>query len=136
MAEGRLPQTVRLLLRVIMMHPIRLPKAENERRGDTRYPCGGFYCPVTALAEKTNWEAVPRDLSHHGIGLVLDQEVRPGKILSAQLFDQARRRWQTKTMRVVHVRPDENGWWLVGCSFAQPLADEEFWATIDEVPPN
>src|SRR5947207_6936302 len=112
------------------------PQGARERRFDARFPCGGFSCPVSSLAERISCEAVVRDLSSRGIGLLLDKEVNPGKLLSAQLFNQAWRRWQMKTMRVVHVRLHENGWWVVGCSFAQPFGDEEFWAMIGEAQAN
>jgi hypothetical protein len=105
-------------------------QGKKERRREARYSCGGCYCPVSALAEKKSWEAVVLDLSSRGIRLLLDDEVSSGSLLRAQLFSQAWRRWHIKTMRVVHAQPHESGWWLIGCSFAQPLAAEEFTEMI------
>lgn len=108
--------------------------ARNERRSEFRHRCGGTHCPVSLPAEKSFWEAAVQDLSPRGVGLLLDQEVAAGKFLRIQLFEQAGRRWHVKTLRVVHVRPHTDGWWRVGCTFPQPLTDDEFWAMVGETP--
>ena len=115
------------------MYPAR-SSADRERRCEPRYGCGAQHCPVSLPAENSSWEAAVQDLSRSGCGLLLDQEVTPGKFLRIQLFEQAGRRWHPKTMRVVHVRPRADGWWRVGCLFPQPLSDDEFWAMIGDTP--
>src|SRR5207248_2839289 len=73
---------------------------------------------------------IVRNLSTHGIGLVLDTWVYPGTEIVAQLTNSCRLFCCDLEMRVVHCTPQPSGSYLVGCEFNAPLPHETVRALV------
>jgi hypothetical protein len=77
------------------------------------------------------WPGRVRDISRGGVGLLLQHRFRPGTDLTIELRENSGKLLRTVDARVAHasaVLDDGNPCWLLGCSFAQPLTDEELQA--------
>ena len=70
-----------------------------------------------------------RDLSKIGISLVLEEHFEPGQALIIELPSKTPV-GSAVSARVVYVLNQNNGSWLVGCSFAKPLGDQEYQALL------
>src|SRR5262245_2106367 len=97
----------------------------DERRSDVRYETNPGGHRVSLLIGSAVQEAVVRDISRRGIGLLVGQEVRPDQLLMMPVGDSARQRSHLKSMRVIHTMPTGDGRWSVGCSFLQPFTEDE-----------
>ena len=69
--------------------------------------------------------AAVKGVSARGLGLLCLEPVEPGTALLLRLAPQGRTAWA----RVVHVQP-ARGVWLLGCSLAEPLREEELQAYL------
>jgi hypothetical protein len=100
----------------------------DDRRIWVRYPCDVKTICQTALdATGTRSAARVRNISLGGISLHLDQECQPGTILSLEmpgLTDQT----VTVLACVVHVTEAPAGGWVLGCTFARELSDDDLQA--------
>jgi hypothetical protein len=77
------------------------------------------------------WPGRVRDISRGGVGLILQHRFRPGTELSIELRENSGKLLRTVGARVAHasaVLVDGSPCWLLGCSFAEPLSDEEWQA--------
>jgi len=105
-----------------------LPR-ESDRRAAPRYYSGlETSCVPLRVARVSPWPARVWDISAQGISLVLSQACDPGKFLIVLL-----RPLQSADQRPVHAevvrtikRTDFH--WMLGCSLAEPLADDEVQA--------
>lgn len=66
--------------------------------------------------------ATVNSLSHHGIGLVLQDQPELGAVRPLWLFNPARSCWHVKLAKVIYTMPRDATRWAIGCSFVQPLA--------------
>jgi hypothetical protein len=66
-----------------------------------------------------------RDLSATGVGLLMAQQVQPGKVVAIEVAAKGTDKWQLKLIRVAHTTLQDGNRWLVGGAFLQPLNDEE-----------
>jgi hypothetical protein len=100
-----------------------------ERRAWIRYPCNLETASVSPAAETKKHEpATVRDISAAGIGLLLNRRIRPGTVLEVELPIPAKGFSRPIQARVMHASVHSGGGWLVGCTFARPLTEDELRA--------
>jgi serine/threonine protein kinase len=105
------------------------PSQGKERRVAVRYPYSmGTVCNVdlsttAAMTEDLIWPAIVRDLSEHGIGLLLARRFEQGTVLSVEL--QKKKEASAHLIKVTRVSPEKLGHWVLGCEFVEHLAREE-----------
>lgn len=73
-----------------------------------------------------------RDLSRHGLALLVTRPLDAGTILFVQLRGSRRGVTHTQLARVVHVTEQSPGRWLVGCELTCPLSDEQLRLCLAE----
>jgi serine/threonine protein kinase len=109
-----------------------VPKAGGaERRATVRFPSQrGSSCQPLRGEKDHRWKATVRDFSADGVGLVLDRRFEPRTVLALELAatdkDPARR----LMVRVVRATPQPFRRWLLGCTFAARLSEEEVQALL------
>jgi hypothetical protein len=106
-------------------------KRIEERRSETRYSPGIAGSLIPALIGQAASSVVVRNISLGGIGLVVDQDDIPqGDRVIIQLYNSARSCWHLKLARVVYALPGNDESWTVGCSFVEPLDQEDYQGLI------
>jgi serine/threonine protein kinase len=101
----------------------------KERRVSVRYPYSmGTVCNVdlsttAAMTEDFFWPAIVRDLSEHGIGLLLARRFEQGTVLSVEL--PKKKEASARLIKVTRVSPEKLGHWVLGCEFVEHLAQDE-----------
>src|SRR6266446_2241417 len=98
----------------------------RECRVYERYPSDlATHCqPLAARGEnEMKWQAMVRDISAGGIGLVLQRRFEPRTGLAIELPDADNSAF-TVFVRVVHATAQPGGHWLLGCQFVTPLSEE------------
>lgn len=104
-----------------------LPSFVDERRNADRFPCGlGITCRPIAMAPIDPWPAVLLDVSATGVALVLDQPLPIGSFLALQL--PVRGKLQKLRVRVVSVRAQDDGGWVLGCTLERRLRNTQLRA--------
>jgi hypothetical protein len=101
--------------------------APRERRAAVRYPCDQdtFCQPIAARkGDDWRWPARIRDISLHGVGLLLSRRFEVGTILVIELQGTAKVCERMMIARVAHATPHE-GEWVMGCQFINPLSEDE-----------
>src|SRR6516164_6701523 len=94
-----------------------------ERRAWVRYPSRRrIDARRFGTAKRYAWEAIIRDVTPSGLGLVLPHAIRQGAILVVEPRGRGLNR--LLLARVVHVVSQVDGW-LHGCELANPLTDAE-----------
>ncbi len=71
------------------------------------------------------WTATVVDISRGGIRLRLRRRFERGSILTIELKGANATQCCTAVGKVVHVRANGNGFWIMGCQFFGPLGDDE-----------
>jgi hypothetical protein len=107
------------------------PPAAGERRATPRHVC--LPVEVVAVAVQPHFtalEASLRDVSTHGVGMVVGAGLGPGTVVALRLPTPQLGRRQTVLARVVHAAADADGSWVIGCALAAPLAEEELQACL------
>jgi hypothetical protein len=102
--------------------PLRVPV---DRRASVRHVCDqeALSRPLEN-SDTISWGAKVQDISRGGVGLLLCYPFKPGTFLAIDLrLSQTATR--TLLARVVHVKDQADGSWLVGCEFAAPLGKAE-----------
>ncbi|MCI0458817.1 MAG: PilZ domain-containing protein [Gemmataceae bacterium] len=102
----------------------------RERRDGRRYPLNQeVMChPMSVRPDELWWEtAMARDISGHGIGLVLFHPVQPGLLLNVTLTGKT-----VLLAHVIHTLSRAEGGWFVGCAFANPLGDQDLQAVLTQ----
>ncbi len=99
----------------------------TERRASMRYPCNmETVCwPPIGSVDKARCSAKVHDLSTGGIGLLVSYPFDLGTILNLTLESAQPKCSRTLLVRVIHVMPRSDWEWLLGCSFATALSEEE-----------
>jgi hypothetical protein len=107
------------------------PRADkmDERRAWARYPAEVpiVYRPADASPD-TRCTATVQNISVGGLSLRLDQPIEPGKLLAVELPGPAANDCSTVLACVVHLAPQGGGTWVIGCTFARELSDEDLIA--------
>ena len=98
---------------------------QADRRAVERFPVNAdASCPMASPVVEDFGPVKLRDVSMHGIGLLLSRRVEAGALLAVVLANQARGFTKTVLVRVAHVTP-AGGAFLVGGSFVTPLTYQE-----------
>ncbi|MFN4259483.1 MAG: PilZ domain-containing protein [Gemmataceae bacterium] len=100
---------------------------DHERRAWVRYPCQleTMYQPGRGRLDQRWWFATVRDISANGIGLILQRPFAPGEQIAVALYNPAQDLSRTVGATVVHAAPQEDGNWLIGCTFVEQLTEGE-----------
>lgn len=108
------------------------PTTLTRRRRDTRYPCSlKGQCRPSGHAFSTGvWPVNVRDISVSGIALVLSRRFEPGTILVVELLDQKEQVSQIFLVRVARVEQLADRAWLLGCTLARRLDENELKALV------
>jgi hypothetical protein len=102
------------------------PAAPPERRGDVRSRYRILAAARYVLRPHFRCdEALVKDLSAAGAGLVLACAPDAGAVLLLRLPAGPQEEELTRLARVTHVRPLAEGDFFVGCRFARPLSEDE-----------
>jgi len=98
----------------------------SERRGDERHPCG---LPTSGRQlgrpDDESWTARIRDVSQSGLGLALATPFKQGTVLAINVAGDHERFARPVLVRVVHVKEQAGGEWIVGCNFVGQLSQAE-----------
>ncbi len=101
-------------------------RSEAERRRAPRYPCAlDAACQPVSGRAGHSWTAQVKNLSTSGVGLVLDRRFERGTILVLDLQGPGGDLARTVLARVVHVTPQGEKGWLLGCAFTSELDDDD-----------
>jgi len=102
---------------------------EVERRAVVRYLCDReiTYSPV--MSRERSWARV-RNISSHGIGLLLGTPLEPGTDMVVDMKTMDPRISLSLVARVVHSTMQEEGNWLVGCKFLTRPTEEQVLALL------
>jgi len=72
-----------------------------------------------------------RDLSQHGVGLVVNCTFDPGLFLAIEPLAFKEELSRGFQCRVVYAREEQPGRWFLGCEFVRPLSDQEMNAFLE-----
>ena len=86
--------------------------------------------PTVWGAQEFKWPATVRDVSLGGVRLHLRRRFEAGAGLAIELPGQDDGPPATVLARVVHVHGQEDGSWVLGCSFVSRLSDDELNALL------
>jgi PilZ domain-containing protein len=99
------------------------PRA-NQRAALRYASCLKTICHIATSQGGFVRDAKVHDLSTDGVGLILEERVEPGTLLSVELENSLKSLFRTVLARVVHVRKQADAW-LVGCTFIRGLENGE-----------
>jgi hypothetical protein len=88
------------------------------------------FCRSVAAVKDDPWPARVRDLSSGSIGLLLTRRFEPGTLLVIELEKKAASLSHTLVGRVVHATQYSAGGWMVGCTLANKIAEEDLQALL------
>lgn len=117
-------QTLRSLIRGTSQQPDVAPA--SERRVWVRRSCDfPAYYQSPSLDFDDKQAGRVSNISRGGISVIVAQPIEAGAQLSVELPGDETRPAFTVLACVVHAAPQANGEWVLGCSFAQELRDED-----------
>ncbi|MBY0527509.1 MAG: PilZ domain-containing protein [Gemmataceae bacterium] len=88
------------------------------------------FCRSVAAVKDDPWPARVRDLSSGSIGLVLTRRFEPGTLLVIELEKKTASLSHTLVGRVVHATAQTNGGWMIGCTLANKIAEDDLQALL------
>jgi len=98
----------------------------EERRASVRYRSDvKGSCQTLSVRRETSWEAIVRDISPDGVGLLLGRRFEPGVLLAIELTAAGDDQTRLLLARVAHATARPEGGWLIGCTLLSPLSDDE-----------
>jgi hypothetical protein len=103
---------------------------------DDRRALGRYHAPrnphVRLIARPSfqAYQAVVRDLSVSGMGLLLDHPFEIGTVLAIQLRQARHGLSCILSGKVIHATAQPDGRWLVGCELSRSLTDDEIWSLL------
>jgi PilZ domain len=105
--------------------------AARERRIWVRQKCtlDGSCQPLAGQTE-LKWEAETRDMAPGGICLLARRRFEPGTLLTIEFQPANDRAPRFVTARVVHISPEGEGSWRIGCQFPTPLVEDELQSVL------
>jgi hypothetical protein len=102
----------------------------TDLRTTERFPVNGdTTCAFAHQVVETPGPVKLRDVSMHGIGLILMRRVEVGAVLAVGLANRDKGYERTVLVRVAHVTPASGGF-LVGGSFLTPLTYQEMTTLV------
>jgi hypothetical protein len=105
-------------------------RVSADGRGGRRPQGIEAFCRSVAAVKDDPWPARVRDLSAGSIGLVLTRRFEPGTLLVIELEKKAHGLSTTLVGRVVHATAQNNGGWMVGCTLANKIAEDDLQALL------
>jgi PilZ domain len=103
----------------------------RERRVWVRQKCTlDSSCQPLAAQLEMKWEAETRDMAPGGICLRARRRFEPGTFLTIEFEPTGEGALRFVTARVVHIAPERDGFWRIGCQFPRPLVEDEFQAMV------
>jgi PilZ domain-containing protein len=111
--------------------PVALDKTDPaarkaERRVSVRFQSNAKgHCQSVSLQRESAWEAIVRDISCSGIGLLLPRRFERGTLLTIELTETTAGQTRLLLVRVVHATPQPEGNWLLGCALTNSLTEDE-----------
>jgi hypothetical protein len=111
-------------------------QAPSQRRAHVRHRDRTVPAPAVRYLVRPSFRngwALIEDVSAGGVGLLLGEAAAPGTVLLIQLPGSQPGEAPNRLGRVVHARALPDGYWVVGCQFNRPLADEELAAVLLEL---
>jgi hypothetical protein len=88
------------------------------------------FCRSVAAVKDDPWPARVRDLSAGSIGLLLTRRFEPGTLLVIELERKTHSLTHTLVARVVHATAQNGGGWMVGCTLANRIAEDDLQALL------
>ena len=105
--------------------------AGSERRAWVRYPCDlDSACQPLAGARGLQWPGKVHNLSGGGVAVRLARRFEAGTVLAIDVQGRDERTVQTLLARVIHVLLQNDGSWLLGCAFTNPLSESDLKALL------
>lgn len=99
---------------------------QAERRAWVRYPCDlDSNCQPLAGTRGLQWPGKIRNVSRGGAAVTLARRFEVGTVLAIDVQGPAGEVVGTVLARVVHLTLQEDGSWLLGCAFTNPLREED-----------
>jgi len=104
-----------------------------DRRDAERHPCTlQPFWHIAGANQVDAARATIRDVSATGIGLRVQQSVKPGTVLVITLQTQDQRFSRPLPVRVMHATRQAEGDWLVGCRFVRVLSVHDLRALLGD----
>ncbi|MBI3411481.1 MAG: PilZ domain-containing protein [Planctomycetes bacterium] len=113
------------------------PVGGEDRRGPQRYSCelpSACQPASTWGSEEAKWSATIRNISPAGICLTLGRRFERGTGLAIDLPGAAGKNSSTVLGKVVHVQPQADGTWSLGCELISELNDDEIQSLLSSKP--
>jgi hypothetical protein len=100
--------------------------AQSERRAWVRYSCDlDTACRPLGGARGLQWPGEVRNLSAGGIAVKLARRFEAGTVLAVDVQGRDESILRTLLARVIYVTLQEDGSWLHGCAFTNPLGEDD-----------
>src|SRR5205823_8668652 len=113
----------------LSLSPTQAAQHFGERRASVRYQCSNR-ASCSSLAPFERLSGCLRDISTHGLALVLGASVREGTELVVDLKTRNPGICLTLLARVVHTTPEDEGKWIIGCEFITRPTEEQIKALL------
>ncbi|HEY7327083.1 MAG TPA: PilZ domain-containing protein [Gemmataceae bacterium] len=108
---------------------------KRERRASVRLQSGAKgSCQSLSKQRELGWEAIVRDISCTGIGLLLPRRFEPGTLLAVEIAEETNEQKRLFVARVVRTSRQSEGGWLIGCRLASSLTEDELPLLLDNIP--
>jgi hypothetical protein len=111
-------------------------KEREERRASSRHPCDlhGICGPYTPALALRRWSAKALDLSSSGVSLLLERRFEPGTSLLVRVAEGKEGCTRTLVARVVRVKEQCDGTWILGCALRFELGGDELTELVQPAP--
>ena len=108
------------------------PASALDRRESARQTCKLEICFGSAPTDRPVCTAVVRDLSAGGIGLLVNEPISRGTLVTIRLFSEADGIVFSKSLRVKYAHSEAAGGWAIGGSFDKDLTKKEMKLLLNE----
>ena len=103
----------------------------SERRAWVRHPCDlDTACRPLGGERGLQWPGEVRNLSAGGVAVRLARRFEPGSVLAVDVLGSDKSILRTLFARVMHVTLQNDGSWLLGCAFTNPLGEDDLKAVL------
>lgn len=100
---------------------------KSDRRAWVRYPCD-METSCKAEADRLGCPATVRNISLGGMSLQVERQFESGTLIRVEVQSSLENTPHMLCVRVIHVTPQPDGTWLLGCAFARELSDDSLRA--------
>jgi hypothetical protein len=108
-------------------HPVPAPRPTNCRVYERQACALPTTCQPASVsdADEMRWNATICDISPGGARLLLERRFERGTGLAVELPGDLERESAIVFVKVVHLRREDDGAWMLGCKFVSELSDDE-----------